>query len=244
MADEVPLQASSKAFETLQYRRSNQRRQEHLASLGLSLHNRSVLELGAAVGDHTTFFLDRGCRVTSVEPRRELCEGYVEAFALAGYFNLPRGPALINAPIESVDGVLTERFDVVYCYGLLYHLADPAGALALMAKWSRDLLLIETLVSYGDDDEAYPTPEPGGMTQAFTGMGCRPTRRWVFQRLRALFPYVYLPTTQPAHEDFPLDWTIPPSAPTFTRAVFVASYNPQTTPVLVPRIPDRQVRAP
>ena len=58
-------------FRSPQYCRHNCRRQEHLATLGLELDSKSVLELGAGVGDHTTFFLDRGCTVTSVKPRIE-----------------------------------------------------------------------------------------------------------------------------------------------------------------------------
>jgi len=55
MSDDVPLQATWKAFKTLQYQRYNQRRLEHLVTLGLDLRQRSVLELDAAVGDLTTF---------------------------------------------------------------------------------------------------------------------------------------------------------------------------------------------
>ena len=58
-------------FHTEFYRRHNARRQEHLATLGLDLSNKSVLEVGAGIGDHTTFFLDRGCNVLCTEPREE-----------------------------------------------------------------------------------------------------------------------------------------------------------------------------
>src|SRR5580704_12589348 len=47
------------------YQRHNQRRQEHLASLQLDLVSKSVLEVGAGVGDHTFYFLDRDCTVVS-----------------------------------------------------------------------------------------------------------------------------------------------------------------------------------
>ena len=53
------------------YIRHNARRLEHLASLHLDLRHKSVLELGAGIGDHSSFYLDRGCRVTAVEPRPE-----------------------------------------------------------------------------------------------------------------------------------------------------------------------------
>jgi 16S rRNA A1518/A1519 N6-dimethyltransferase RsmA/KsgA/DIM1 with predicted DNA glycosylase/AP lyase activity len=46
-------------FHSNHYLRMNQRRLEHLASLGLPLSGRTVLELGAGIGDLSTFFLDR-----------------------------------------------------------------------------------------------------------------------------------------------------------------------------------------
>ncbi len=230
-------------FNSLAYHRHNQRRQEHLASLGLDLHNRTVLEVGAGVGNHTTFFLDRGCRVISVEARPENCEVYVEAFKRAGYVNLARGPALITGRVEDLDAVLTERLDVVYCYGLLYHLPDPLTALHAMAKWCGDLLLLETCVSYGDGDDINPVKEEGMPTESVGGFGCRPTRPWLFRRLAELFEHVYVPATQPAHEDFPLDWTVR-AGRVFTRAVFVASRRKLALPVLLDHVPDRQTRAP
>src|SRR5579863_6438912 len=48
-------------FRSSSYLRHNQRTQEHLASLGLPLAGKTVLEAGAGIGDHSTFFLDRGC---------------------------------------------------------------------------------------------------------------------------------------------------------------------------------------
>jgi hypothetical protein len=50
-------------FHSAHYQRHNQRRQEHLASLGLDISGATVLEVGAGIGDHTSFFLDRGCQI-------------------------------------------------------------------------------------------------------------------------------------------------------------------------------------
>jgi hypothetical protein len=44
------------------------------------------------------------------------------------------------------------------------------------------------------------------VTQALRGVGCRPTRLWVYNRLKRLFPFVYLPSTQPTLPDFPTEW--------------------------------------
>jgi 16S rRNA A1518/A1519 N6-dimethyltransferase RsmA/KsgA/DIM1 with predicted DNA glycosylase/AP lyase activity len=48
----------------------NARRLEHLVGLGLPIAGRE-LEVGAGIGDLTSFFLDRGCSVTAIEPQPE-----------------------------------------------------------------------------------------------------------------------------------------------------------------------------
>ena len=49
-------------FHTDHYLRHNQRLLEHLATLGLPIAGRTVLEVGAGIGDLTSFFLDRAIR--------------------------------------------------------------------------------------------------------------------------------------------------------------------------------------
>src|SRR5437867_134509 len=56
------------------YREHNDRRLAHLASLELDLSNQKVLEVGAGIGDHTQFFLDRDDLVVVTEPRPEKLE--------------------------------------------------------------------------------------------------------------------------------------------------------------------------
>lgn len=46
-------------FHSYDYLRHNARRLEHLASLGLPITGRSVLEVGAGIGDHSHFYIDR-----------------------------------------------------------------------------------------------------------------------------------------------------------------------------------------
>ena len=45
----------------------NEARQAHLASLGLDLAGKSVLEVGAGIGLHTEFFESRGCTVVCTD---------------------------------------------------------------------------------------------------------------------------------------------------------------------------------
>ncbi len=222
-------------FHAADYLRHNQRRQEHLASLPLQIQGRTVLEVGAGIGDHTSFFLDRGCRVVSTDGR-------------------PANLAVLRSRFPEVDVVdldldapeirEVQTAEVVYCYGTLYHLAAPEHALAFLADHCSQLLLLETCVSYGEGDDVNRVSEaPSDPSQAVSGIGCRPTRRWVLKRLQKLFPFVYLPRTQPWHREFPLDWTTLPPPPTpNARAVFIASKEALDHPMLVTELPMTQVR--
>jgi 16S rRNA A1518/A1519 N6-dimethyltransferase RsmA/KsgA/DIM1 with predicted DNA glycosylase/AP lyase activity len=75
----------AEAFRIGYYQRFNARRLEHLATLGLDLWDKTVLEVGAGVGDLTSFFLDRGCKVTSVEARAENIQRCAETFRASEY---------------------------------------------------------------------------------------------------------------------------------------------------------------
>lgn len=216
------------------YLRQNQRIQEHLASLGLPLAGRSVLEVGAGIGDHTGFFADRGCSVLTTEGRPEnlaiLRERYPTADA-----------RLLN--LDAPDEHAVKASSIVYCYGVLYHLARPAEAIAFLAKHTDYLLLLETCVSPGDDETVNVVFEDKQVaSQAISGVGCRPTRSWVQAQLRLHFPHVYMSVTQPWHEDFPTDWNFEPNPERNYRCVFVASREPLALSTLTDTIPVHQAR--
>lgn len=147
-----------------------------------------------------------------------------------------------------LDGDLpaeAHQYDVVYCYGVLYHLSRPAEALAWMCDRAVDLLLLETCVSYSGEDEPFLVSERASSpSQAITGTGCRPSRVWVMNRLREKMPHVYVTATQPRHRQFPLDWRAngPIASTGLARAVFVASRAPLNLPTLVEELPMVQRR--
>lgn len=221
-------------FHGWHYLRHNQRRQEHLASLGLQLANRTVLKVGAGIGDHTSFFLDRGCTVATTEGREEnlvlLRQRYPEL-----------APRLLD--LDNPDPNFTGTAEIVYCYGTIYHLSRPAEAIAYLAERATDMMLVETCVSPGTDESLNLVDEDmQNPSQALRGSGCRPTRPWVRSRLAEQFPHVYMTTTQPWHEEFPMDWSFIPTPSRLTRSVFVASQRPIDSPVLTTEIPSRQTR--
>ena len=192
----------------------NNARQSHLASLGLDLEGKRILEVGAGIGLHTPFFLERGCTVTVTDGRAENVGEIAR--------RLPGVQADIvdlehDEPLDRLG-----RFDAVYCYGLLYHLGNPERALRRLAEICDGLLLLETAVSPGSHDELLLVRDPDHFNQALSGIGCRPTRLWVVNRLRTLLGHAYIPRTQPDHVDFPCDWKQPPIQLMY-RSIFVGS---------------------
>ena len=211
-----------------------QRRLEHLASLGLNIARSTVLEVGTGIGDHTSFFLDRGCQVVSTEARKENLEILRSRYPSieARYLNL-----------DHPDTTLNESFDIVYCYGVLYHLEKPAEAIKFMSEHCRKMLLLETCVSFGDGELLNPSWEsPENPVHSISGHCCSPTRKWVYHQLREHFNSVYIPITQPNHEEFPTDWNSPPRTKSLSRSIFIASRQILTNPLLIEDIPMRQSR--
>jgi len=155
-------------------------RLRHLASLGLPVEGRSVIDVGAGIGRLSEFFDERGCEVLCVDGRPEnvalLRQNYPDRRAAVG---------------DVETGALLEhgRFDVVFCYGLLYHLADPMAFLLRAASICDELMIVETLITDADDPLVFLVADPDDPTMAL-------------RQIAAGFAHLYRPVTLPDHRDF------------------------------------------
>lgn len=207
----------------------NAARMSHLASLHLPIEGKSVLEVGAGIGLLTGFFEERGCTVLSTDARPENIAEIRRRYPA-------RRVATLDLERPEEIGALG-KFDIVFCYGTLYHVAAPEPALEALSRVS-DSILLETCLSPGEGDLAPTVAEPKFMNQAYSGWGSRPTRAWVLSTLRKFWGHGYISTTQPAHPDFPMDWSAPAAAEN-TRAIFVGSRTAMSNPLLTTHIPSR-----
>jgi FkbM family methyltransferase len=214
--------------------RINRVRQEHLSSLGLELHGKSVLEVGAGIGLHTAFFEERGCDVLSTDGNPA---NVAEMLRLYPHRKL--GVLDLDRVVDLAD---LGSFDIVYCYGTLYHLRDPDGALARLARVCKGQILVETLVVPGSYPELHRVVEPLSANQGIRGTGTRPTRPWVMSALRRHFGYAYATLDQPDFPDFVTDWQMIAHDGNL-RAVFVGSKYPIQLPALTVVPPARHRNA-
>lgn len=213
---------------------------EHLASLNLDLRNKKILEVSAGIGDFTTFFLDRGCTVSATDSRPQNLAMMKWRFEndkrVKIHFLDMEYPGTSDLPPK-------EKYDIVFNYGLLYHLANPQQSIEFLVPFAKDMFMLETCVSPGTDEAInLVKEEKAHFSQAMHGTGCRPTRPWIYNQLKRYFPHVYMPKTQPNWKNFPIDWEAKDTGGPLTRAIFIATRAPLNNPLLAEEIPMKQER--
>lgn len=211
----------SAVFDDAAYQEINRARLAHVDSLQLGLGGKTVLDVGAGVGDLTGFFVEKGCAVTCAEGRSENVAVLKQKF--------PSVPAHV-ANVETDPLQPLGRFQVVFGYGLLYHLESPVAALRNMASVCDEIMLLETMICDFDGPVMRLVDETFQFSQALDGMGCRPSPSFItLALLRVGFPHVYAPKLPPEHPHFQFEWrnnleTRRGNVP--LRAIFIAARTP------------------
>ena len=202
---------SIQEFASEGYQLHNHAVQRHLASLGLDLRNKSVLELGAGVGDHTQFWLDRSCNVLAVEGREENVIEFRKRFPQV---------QMTQFDLDS-DYWPFDNYQIIYAYGVLYHLKDPIMSLNHWAAGCTELLLLETIVS----NRARPhhaKEDPNDCRDGLCETAVHLPYAEIIKELQLLFEYVYVPERAPQHPEFIDDWANPPVGG-YVRGVFIGT---------------------
>lgn len=227
------MEAKLKVFQSETYQQINHARLKHLASLNLPLAGKTVLEVGAGIGLHSHFFEELGCKVVVTDGRQENVDAMKKRFP-------HRNNRLFNL-LDFDSYTSFGEYDIVYCYGTLYHTPEPEKILKGLSSLCRNMLLLETCVTPGNHVDVHLTRETESFDQAIGIVGCRPTRPWIMGILKKYYGYAYVTKTQPNHVDFDLDWTIALKKQNH-RSVFVASKTAINNPLLLTELPNLQER--
>jgi hypothetical protein len=191
----------------------NKARIEHLNTLNLDFKNKKILETGCGgQGDITKFLLEKGSYVTLNDYR----ENNIKSLLNILNINLPYNCWDLNE-IPETD----EMFDIIVCYGTLYHLSKPKYAISKMSKLCKEFIIISTVTSGKNDEELNLLYEGTTPQQSHNGTGCRPGRLLFFNSLKENFKYVYMLKTQPNDSEYPLVF---PSYEGNSRNIFIGSH--------------------
>lgn len=205
-------------FNSTDYKNIDTARFEHLAGLEIPLKGKTILELGAGIGNHTENLKTYSPKkIISVEGREEnyayLQQRFVKHKSIL--------PILHNLELGLPD-LAEYKIDVVYNYGLLYHLPNPEKLIKQLGKLKHETMVLETCVS--TIGELNPTLEPASnVSQAINGIGCRPNLSYLIELLKKEYSFVEVCNTQPNHPQFSLEPVVSPDQ--LKRVVILCKKN-------------------
>lgn len=186
------------AFDTRHYqdlirtRAATIRRVVRALKPALGLHN--ALDAGCGVGFFAQTLTELGLETRGFDGR---LENVVEARK-----RFPK-VAFESGDIESAEITALGAFDLVLCFGLLYHLESPMRAIRHLRALTGKGLLIESMCVPGDEVRMMLRDEPFQNDQSLTDMAFYPSESCMVKMLyRAGFHHVYRLTRLPEHDDF------------------------------------------
>jgi SAM-dependent methyltransferase len=182
-------------FDQSYYSDITQARIEHLRNLHLPFRNKRVIDVGCGIGRFCDFFLEQGCTVFCVDGREQNIQTLRQLY-----------PSVQCAVVdlEKTDLTTFGKFDIVFCYGFLYHLSNPLGFIQNASKACSEFMILETCITDAEEPILRLVDEdPENETQALHGIGCRPSPSYVANCLKLSgFKYIYTPFTLPKHPQF------------------------------------------
>jgi transcription initiation factor TFIID subunit 8 len=193
--------------------RLNKSRIIHLDSLNFNFKYKKILETGCgARGDITNYLLKKYADITLNDVREDNIKSLLNNLNII----LPYNTWNLNNNIDE-----NKLFDIIICYGLLYHLTDPENCIRHLSNLCKEYCIISTCTNGKNDESINVLFENDLCMQGFEGYGCRPGRLFIYNTLIKYFKYVYMLTTQPNDIDYPLNF---PSEHSSSKNIFIGSH--------------------
>ena len=168
--------------------------QRLLATLKPVLNLTTALDVACGLGFFSALLAEAGLKVKGFDGR---LENVIEARR-----RFPRIP-FAERDIEDRQIVELGEFDLVLCFGLLYHLENPMRAIRHLRALTGQGLLLESMCVPGVGSTMMLREEPRQEDQSLTNTAVYPTETCLVKMLyRAGFAAVYRAAVMPNHDDF------------------------------------------
>ena len=165
-----------------------------LTELKPRLNLQTAVDVGCGVGYFSQFLKSLGLDVTALDGRQQNLD---EAQR--------RNPDVHFLRLNAEDPAMRSlgKFDLVFCFGLLYHLENPMLAIRHLQEMSAKLLLVEAVVQPGDEATMALIEESPHQDQGMNHIAFYPTELCLLKMFyRAGFSHAYTFSTQPNHPEY------------------------------------------
>lgn len=139
-----------------------------------SLKNKKVLELGCGWGYIGELLEKEGAIVTSVDARSEYINVIKNKYPHRRRY-VVNVDYIIDDPLYSL---LENRFDIVVCFGLLYHVENPINLLRLCTRLA-PMTYLETATSDNTSEVLALNNKDAALNQSMTGLGFYPSESFI-----------------------------------------------------------------
>jgi SAM-dependent methyltransferase len=184
-----------------------------LLELRPSLDLQTAVDVGCGIGYFSGMLQSLGLRVTATDGRKENSEEAAR-----------RNPGISFEHYDAEDPALRTlgRFDLVFCFGLLYHLQNPLLAMGHLHAMTGKLLLVESVIFPGSDPVMGLVDEGPTEDQGLNHFAFYPTETCLEKMLfRAGFSFVYEFAIKPEHPGYHHSGSLPK-----IRTMLAASNKP------------------
>jgi SAM-dependent methyltransferase len=218
--------------------RFNKRRKEFLERLLPALMKEcrieTGLDVGCGIGYFADYLLQLGLAVTAFDARPQNITHAMSRYS---------GVNFLVHDLEDRSVRDLGRYDLVLCFGLLYHLENPFLAIRNLSALTRNVLIVESIVASTHDPVAWLVDEGEGEDQGLQYIALIPSEKSIVKMLyRAGFSQVYRVTALPDHEDF-RDRLFQKRRRTIIVASNLSVDSPLLQLVPEPRVREQQLRS-
>ncbi len=193
---------------------------ELLSEISKPLGLQTAIDVGCGLGHFAGLLNGLGLRVIGVDGRQQNVEEAQRRF-----------PQIVFQQCDAQDSALRGlgQFDLVFCFGLLYHLENPLLAIRHLHAMTTKLLLLEGVIFPGEDPIMALVDEELHDDQGLNHIAFYPTEACLVKMLyRCGFSQAYGLARQPDHPDY---HSSPDSRR--VRTVLVASRSPIASKLLM-----------